>query len=201
MRLLVVSQSLLFREGVKKYLTKVVGDCLITESASLFGVNLQSAPDFIFLEDGAMPCEGDYHDVKLVVFFNPSNPPKNIRFSYLNIVGLIPKNHSAVCVEQALNLILSGSSYAPVSLLKTRQEPTPANPPPLKNGQKQGHLTERQMEVLRLLSVGMSNKAIAYQMNVSEATVKLHVNALMKNFQAHNRTQTVVSAQKSGIIF
>ena len=59
-------------------------------------------------------------------------------------------------------------------------------------------LTNRQYEVLKYLSQGLSNKQIAYQMNVSEATVKLHINALLRAVGATNRTQAVIKAQKIG---
>jgi len=54
--------------------------------------------------------------------------------------------------------------------------------------------------VLELLGEGMSNKQIAFKMDVSEATVKLHINALLKNLEVDNRTQAVVSAQRLGFI-
>ena len=46
----------------------------------------------------------------------------------------------------------------------------------------------------------MSNKQIAYEIGVSEATVKLHINALLRSVGATNRTQAVITAQKMGII-
>ena len=67
----------------------------------------------------------------------------------------------------------------------------------LSNGKK---LTTRQFEVLRYLAQGLSNKQIAYQMSVSEATVKLHINALLRAMGATNRTQAVIKAQKMGVI-
>ena len=62
------------------------------------------------------------------------------------------------------------------------------------------HLTARQSEVLSYVAEGKSNKQIAYEMGVSEATVKLHINALLRAVGATNRTQAVVIAQKMGII-
>jgi DNA-binding NarL/FixJ family response regulator len=47
---------------------------------------------------------------------------------------------------------------------------------------------------------GLSNKQIAYQMNVSEATVKLHINALLRAVGATNRTQAVIKSQQMGIV-
>ena len=61
-------------------------------------------------------------------------------------------------------------------------------------------LTPRQSEVLSYVAEGMSNKQIAYKMGVSEATVKLHINALLRAVGATNRTQAVIIAQKMGLI-
>lgn len=62
------------------------------------------------------------------------------------------------------------------------------------------NLTFRQSEVLQHLSNGLSNKQIAYEMNVSEATVKLHINALLRHLHVENRTKAVVTAQRLGIL-
>ena len=61
-------------------------------------------------------------------------------------------------------------------------------------------LTNRQAQVLELVAQGMSNKQIAYEIGVSEATVKLHINALLRAVGATNRTQAVITAQKMGLI-
>jgi DNA-binding NarL/FixJ family response regulator len=55
-------------------------------------------------------------------------------------------------------------------------------------------ITRRQSEVLELLKQGLQNKQIAYQLNMSESTVKVHVRNLMKKFGAHNRTQAAFNA-------
>ena len=48
--------------------------------------------------------------------------------------------------------------------------------------------------------IGLSNKQIAHEMGVSEATVKLHINAMLKYLQATNRTQALVNAQKMNLL-
>ena len=61
-------------------------------------------------------------------------------------------------------------------------------------------LTNRQSQVLDLIAQGKSNKQIAYDMGVSESTVKLHINALLRSLHVNNRTQAVITAQKIGLI-
>ena len=61
-------------------------------------------------------------------------------------------------------------------------------------------LTPREMEVLQHLSQGLSNKAIARRLDISEHTVKFHVNAIMSKLGAQSRTEAVVRATQLGLI-
>ncbi len=61
-------------------------------------------------------------------------------------------------------------------------------------------LTGRELEVLQLLAEGLSNKAIALQLGISDHTVKFHVNAIMGKLDAQNRTEAVVRATRLGLI-
>jgi len=61
-------------------------------------------------------------------------------------------------------------------------------------------LTPRELEVLRGLTEGLSNKQIARQLAISEHTVKFHVNALMGKLGAQSRTEAVVRATRAGLI-
>ncbi|MFI3241040.1 MAG: response regulator transcription factor [Alphaproteobacteria bacterium] len=62
------------------------------------------------------------------------------------------------------------------------------------------NLTKRQSEVVRLIAQGLPNKEIAYRLGVSESTIKLHVNAILKTFHVHNRTQALLFAQQNHFI-
>lgn len=61
-------------------------------------------------------------------------------------------------------------------------------------------LTPRESEVLQLLAQGLSNKAIAFQLDISEHTVKFHVNAIMSKLGAQSRTEAAVRATRMGLI-
>ena len=61
-------------------------------------------------------------------------------------------------------------------------------------------LTPREMEVLKLLAEGLTNKAIAEQLNISRHTVKFHVNAILGKLNAQSRTEAVVRATRSGLL-
>lgn len=61
-------------------------------------------------------------------------------------------------------------------------------------------LTPREMEVLQRLAEGLTNKAIAQELGISDHTVKFHVNAIMGKLQAQSRTEAVVRATRLGLI-
>ncbi len=61
-------------------------------------------------------------------------------------------------------------------------------------------LTKRQLEVLALMSKGTSNKIIADQLDISEQTVKIHINAIFRNLKVSNRTQAVYKSQMLKLI-
>lgn len=65
---------------------------------------------------------------------------------------------------------------------------------------KNRSLSVRQMDVLKQLSLGLSNKQIAYNLGVAEATVKMHISALLRFFNVQNRTQILLKAKQEGWI-
>jgi DNA-binding NarL/FixJ family response regulator len=111
------------------------------------------------------------------------------------VKGYIPKRSDAKVFNNALKLVLDGGTYVPPMLIDNA---------PLNNlsGKSTGikTLTTRQSQVLDLIAQGKSNKQIAYDMGVSESTVKLHINALLRSLHVTNRTQAVITAQKLGLI-
>ena len=94
--------------------------------------------------------------------------------------------------KEAILSLIKGETYIPKALQDVKNE----YPDKFINKK----LTNRQSQVLDLIAQGKSNKQIAYEMGVSEATVKLHINALLRSLKVTNRTQAVITAQKIGLI-
>jgi len=61
-------------------------------------------------------------------------------------------------------------------------------------------LTDREVEVLRLIAEGLANRAIAHRLEISEHTVKFHVNSILDKLQVQSRTEAVVKATRAGLI-
>jgi DNA-binding NarL/FixJ family response regulator len=92
----------------------------------------------------------------------------------------------------AIRLVGAGGTYVPASVLTTRSTERSAisNSPAGGNGNTLD-LSPRQRQVLRLLLQGKQNKIIAYELNICESTVKVHVRTIMRKLKARNRTEVV----------
>lgn len=114
----------------------------------------------------------------------------------LNIKGFLIKTSTPESIKNALKFMFEGEIYIPTSVYE-KADPKDHTAYQLPSGK---FLTPRQIEVLGYLGEGKSNKQIAYEMSVSEATVKLHINALLRHLKTSNRTQIVVKAQSLGFL-
>jgi DNA-binding NarL/FixJ family response regulator len=97
-----------------------------------------------------------------------------------------------------LRLVLAGGTYIPREALEDGAVAQASQPSAPARGDGLD-VTPRQMEVLRLLLAGKSNKAIGRQLALAEGTVKNHVAAVLKALQVTTRTQAVIAAAKRGI--
>ena len=107
----------------------------------------------------------------------------------LGVAGFIPKTESPAVIASAVRLILAGGVYVPPRLMDRGSSDSRAAEAP-------SGLTGRQMDVVRLLARGLSNKAIARELNVSEGTVKVHLLAVFRALDVRNRTSAVLAAQR-----
>ena len=107
----------------------------------------------------------------------------------LGVAGFIPKTESPAVIASAVCLILAGGVYVPPRLMDRGQ-------PAAKASMASSGLTDRQLAVVRLLARGLSNKAIARELNVSEGTVKVHLLAVFRALDVRNRTSAVLAAQR-----
>ena len=90
-----------------------------------------------------------------------------------------------------------GEIWAPVS---TQPNLPGRNLSELALAERMAKLTPQQFKVLMMVSQGMLNKQIAYDMGISEATVKAHVTAIMNKLGVSNRTQAVLAASKLDVM-
>jgi len=102
--------------------------------------------------------------------------------------GFIPKSLSAVSFINAIKFILSGERYLPFDFASS----APAG----KNHSDFTNISEREMQTLEQLCIGLSNKEIARNLDIQEVTVKLHVKNIFSKLGVSNRTQAALFAKE-----
>lgn len=208
MKILIADDHALFRDGLALRLEEIAPEAVILQASSYSQVfkilNTEPAVDVLVLdvEMQDMPWLESLKKIHAlapktkIIVVSASEDSRTIRtILATGVKGYIPKRSEVKVFNNALKLIIEGGSYVPPNLL----ENTPLN---ALSGRNIGikTLTTRQSQVLDLIAQGKSNKQIAYDMGVSESTVKLHINALLRSLHVSNRTQAVITAQKIGLI-
>ena len=129
----------------------------------------------------------------LLVIISDREDPQEIRAAFEEgAVGFMPTSIEPAVAFQALSFIRSGGSFFPPSALSTCLREVTIN--------GVADLTAKQEEVFGRLRKGLSNKAIARQLDMSEATVKVHVRRIIHKFGVANRTQLAVAAMNQGAL-
>ncbi len=210
MKVLIADEQSLFRDGLTLRLKEINQNIDILQSSSLTEMlqilSAEPNTDILILDIdlAGFSAEETIKNIQnispsaKIIAISSSEDVHNIKnILSLGAKGYIPKRSDSNILSGALKLILDGGTYIPPIMLKTDSISKSTSPtlPPLKK-----NLTNRQSQVLDLIAQGKSNKQIAYDMGVSEATVKLHINALLRSLKVNNRTQAVITAQKMGLI-
>ena len=127
-----------------------------------------------------------------VVVFSDLEGPEHVEeaFEQPGVRGYVPTSTPAPNAAAALRLVASGGTYVPASLLGAVPALAPGAPRP--GGQRLDSFTRREAEVLDALRQGKTNKVIAYELNMSENTVKVHIRHIMRKLGATNRTQVAM---------
>lgn len=107
--------------------------------------------------------------------------------------GYIPTSVTLNVALEAMRLVGAGGTFAPTSILLHASEPS-VTPAAHYNVCKKAAFTARQLAVLVALRRGKANKQIAYELNMREGTVKVHVRHIMKKLRAKNRTEVAIIA-------
>jgi two-component system, NarL family, nitrate/nitrite response regulator NarL len=135
-----------------------------------------------------------------VILLSSSEDPADVRRGLAaGALGYLPKSASPQTLMSALRLVLAGEVYVPPIMLRDAAAHDLHEGAQTRNGLATA-LTDRQIDVLRLLGRGLSNKEIGRELAVSERTVKAHVTAIFKSLRVVNRTQAVEAARRAALI-
>jgi DNA-binding NarL/FixJ family response regulator len=141
---------------------------------------------------GLMYLRAQYPSLPIVVVSANDDPAVIRRCMEFGASGFIPKTLGIEMLRQAIGRVLQGEVWTPpdVDLGRQSDAETTAMIGRLST------LTPQQVRVLMMLSGGLLNKQIAYELGVSEATVKAHVSAILQKLGVESRTQAVIAAGK-----
>lgn len=106
--------------------------------------------------------------------------------------GFVPKSSDQEQIAHALTEVLNGNIYVPESPEKIAYDRSGAK----ELSSRLQRLTKQQIVVLKMLKLGKLNKQIAYELDLSETTVKAHVSEILKKLEVANRTQAVIEISK-----
>ncbi|GAP75455.1 MULTISPECIES: response regulator transcription factor [Pseudoalteromonas] len=203
---LIADDHPLFREALKGALTKQFTPLEVFESdtfdSTLAVLDAQPELDILLL-DLHMPGNGDlygliriredYPDLPIAVVSGSEDLHIVSKVMGYGAMGFIPKSSSAQQIADAISHMLEGDTWLPEEI-KDKVEAISGEDKEL--AAQVASLTPQQYRVLSYLHEGLLNKQIAYELNISEATVKAHITAIFRKLGVYNRTQAVLIASK-----
>jgi DNA-binding NarL/FixJ family response regulator len=202
-RILIADDHPLVLGALRQALAGAIEDAEFFEARDLdtLSAALEATPDMdLVLLDLAMPGVRGFsgliylraqHAGVPVVIVSANEEPAVMRACFdLGAAGYIPKSLDLETMRIAVRRVLEGEHWAPPDL----DLAAPTDPAQSRTLRRLSSLTPQQVRVLMMLSEGMLNKQIAYELSVSEATVKAHVSAILQKLGVDSRTQAVIAA-------
>lgn len=214
MKILLIDDHDLFREGLKLLLLKLDPDCILLDARNLHdGVELARQADIdLVLFDLGLP---GYSGTEALALFREQNCnlPVVVLSGLISremviaalecgAMGFIPKTASTETLGSALQMVLANGVYIPPSVFSSLPPgPAPTCIPavPLANA-SQLNLTERQLQVFKLIVQGKSNKAIARDLGLTESTIKAHVKPILKSLNVTSRIEAILEVSRRNIL-
>ena len=130
----------------------------------------------------------EFHDARIVIFSNYARGEEIYQSLKAGAAGSVVKNMDLAQLLEAIRKVHAGEKYIPADLA-VRMSERILSP-----------LSERETEVLALISKGRSNKEIASALSITEGTAKLHVTNILTKLEVNTRTEALVVAVQRGII-
>jgi DNA-binding NarL/FixJ family response regulator len=202
-RILIADDHPLVLGALRQALSGAIAGAEFYEARDLdtLSAALEATPDMdLVLLDLAMPGVRGFsgliylraqHAGVPVVIVSANQEPAAMRACLdLGAAGYIPKSLDLDTMRMAVRKVLEGGHWAPPDL----DLAAPSDPGQSRTLRRLSSLTPQQVRVLMMLSTGMLNKQIAYELSVSEATVKAHVSAILQKLGVESRTQAVIAA-------
>lgn len=197
MKIMIADDHALLREGIQSLLKKIADGIEVLEAQNSQEILAQSkAGDIdLLLLDLNMPGIGNVAAVERMCTTMPStaivvlsaNESTHVIRGCMDAgaMGFIPKSTPNPIIMNAIRLVLSGDRYVPFSHLNQINRLDIVD-----------KVTPRQMEVWKFLAVGLSNKEIGRELNLTEGTIKQHISALFKKLGIRSRAEAIQKAKE-----
>ena len=204
-RFIIADDHPLFRGALRQTLESMFEGVEIAEAGALDEVaqklEKDANADLVLLDlnmpgvrgfSGLMFLRAQYPGVPVVVVSATEDQGAIRRCMEFGAAGFIPKSLGIDAIRTAIDAVLAGGLWTPpdVDLSTSDDDDLTALVGRLAT------LTPQQVRVLMMLSEGLLNKQIAYELSVSEATVKAHVSAILQKLGVESRTQAVIAASR-----
>ena len=203
-RLYVVAENRLLRETLVRLFRKrseisIVGDTCCSDSAI---EDIASAKSDLLLldcfetkhtsDDWLTDLQETTPEIKIILFGMDEDPDIFLRAVRRGVAGYVLKNASATDLLDAVRTVAQGEAVCPAKFCKVLFKTLAAGTTEDKDGRaSQFDLTQRQRQLMSLVAMGLSNKEIAANLNLSEFTVKNHIYRVMKQVDAQSRHEAV----------
>jgi DNA-binding NarL/FixJ family response regulator len=206
LRVVVADDQRVIRDGMRLMLSLVDGIDVVAVAADgdeALAAVAEHDPDVVLMDLRMPRCDGvtatgrvrERHPrTQVVVLTTFAEDTEMLAALRAGARGYLTKDADADEVVRALRRVTSGEAdLAPQVQRRPRHEPVPAGPPP-------AGLTDRELQVLRLIAEGLSNAEIAGRLHVSDATVKTHINHVFAKTGVRDRAQAVAYAYRHRIV-
>jgi len=197
----------LFRGALYQAVHMAIDDAQLLEADSIASLThlLDEHPDVdLLLLDLKMPgangfeglahLRGRHPELPIVVVSASEEAAIIQQVLRLGALGFIPKSTPMKELVKALNTVIGGDNWTPEGI---SLHPVSEDGPDFAS--RLATLTPQQYKVLIMLRDGSLNKQIAWELNVSEATIKAHITAIFRKLGVKNRTQAVIALQQMNI--
>lgn len=197
----------LFRGALRQAVTGVLQAVSVVEAGGLeeltAALTKDADVDLVLLDltmpgvqgySGLIYLRAQHPDIPVVIVSATEDPVVIRRAIGFGASGFIPKSLDTAEIGAAVQAVLAGDSWTPPDVDLSADDDDEA----AEIARRMATLTPQQVRVLMMLSEGLLNKQIAYELGVSEATVKAHVSAILQKLGVESRTQAVIAASKIG---
>ena len=208
-RYIIVDDHPLFRGALRQALTVAFKTAEINEAGSLDELMVQlqggSEVDLVLLDlampgvqgfSGLLLLRREHPEVPVIVVSATDDAATIRRCIEFGASGYVPKSQPVEHIRDAVRKVMSGEVWIPADVSMEGAAATGDR----ELAQRLSALTPQQMRVLMMLGEGLLNKQIAFKLNVSEATIKAHVSAILQKLGVDSRTQAVIAISKIGMV-